>query len=126
MSQSSIPTHLTARDRPVHQNGTERHRETRVVHCKKSAYDIYIGRPSLWGNPFVIGKDGDRATVIAKYATWIQAQPQLMAKISDLKGKVLGCWCWPAPCHGKVLSDLANADSTPTNLLSLTESAKGV
>ena len=25
---------------------------TKVVHCKKSEYDVYIGRPSLWGNPF--------------------------------------------------------------------------
>ncbi|MFM7243676.1 MAG: DUF4326 domain-containing protein, partial [Planctomycetaceae bacterium] len=31
-----------------------------VVHCKRSAYDVYIGRPSKWGNPFEIGRDGDR------------------------------------------------------------------
>jgi hypothetical protein len=22
---------------------------TRVVHCKKEEYDVYIGRPSKWG-----------------------------------------------------------------------------
>lgn len=43
----------------------------RVVHCKKEPYDVYIGRPSKWGNPFVIGKDGTREEVIAKYAEWI-------------------------------------------------------
>jgi len=32
---------------------------------------VYIGRPSKWGNPFVIGRDGSRADVIAKYRTWI-------------------------------------------------------
>jgi hypothetical protein len=35
---------------------------------------IYIGRPSLLGNPFVIGKDGDRAEVIAKYRIWLWGQ----------------------------------------------------
>ena len=24
----------------------------KVVHCKKESYDIYIGRPSKWGNPY--------------------------------------------------------------------------
>ena len=33
-------------------------KNTRVVNCRKDSYDIYIGRPSLWGNPFEIGKDG--------------------------------------------------------------------
>ncbi len=32
----------------------------KVVHCKKERYDIYIGRGGKWGNPFIIGKDGDR------------------------------------------------------------------
>ena len=31
----------------------------------------YIGRPSLWGNPFVIGKDGTRAEVVEKYERWL-------------------------------------------------------
>ena len=29
---------------------------------------VYIGRPSIWGNPFVIGKDGTRGEVVEKYA----------------------------------------------------------
>jgi len=32
---------------------------------------IYVGRPSKWGNPFVIGRDGSRDEVIAKYRAWI-------------------------------------------------------
>lgn len=28
---------------------------------------VFIGRPSKWANPFVIGKDGDRNTVKDKY-----------------------------------------------------------
>ncbi len=79
-----------------------------VVHCKKSKHDIYIGRPSKWGNPFEIGKDGDREEVIQKYCEWVMAQPDLMAALPELCGKVLGCWCAPKACHGDVLVSLAN------------------
>jgi hypothetical protein len=71
-------------------------------------HDIYIGRPSKWGNPFVIGRDGTREEVIAKYRAWIVRQPDLMAALAELRGKVLGCYCAPLPCHGDVLADLAN------------------
>jgi len=82
---------------------------TSVVHCERQAFDVYIGRPSKWGNPFVIGKNGDRDTVIAKYRKYILSQPSLMAALPELKGKVLGCWCHPKACHGDVLAELANA-----------------
>lgn len=82
---------------------------TTVVHCKRSPHDVYIGRPSIWGNPFVIGRDGSRAEVIAKYEAWLGKQPKLLAKLSELRGKVLGCWCSPEACHGDVLARLANA-----------------
>ncbi|MDD2460139.1 MAG: DUF4326 domain-containing protein [Kiritimatiellia bacterium] len=81
---------------------------TKVVHCKRERCDIYIGRPSEWGNPFEIGKDGTRQQVIDKYRAWIRTQPALMAKIPALKGKTLGCWCHPKPCHGDVLAELAD------------------
>ena len=79
----------------------------RVVHCKKSPYDIYIGRPSKWGNPFVVGKDGTREQVIAMYREWIAQQPALVSALSELRGKVLGCWCAPKACHGDVLAELS-------------------
>lgn len=74
----------------------------------RAAYDVYIGRPSKWGNPFVIGKDGDRAEVLRKYEAWLRTRPELLAALPELRGKVLGCWCAPEPCHGDVLSRLAN------------------
>jgi hypothetical protein len=77
-----------------------------VVHCKKAHYDIYIGRPSKWGNPFEIGVDGDRWDVIKKYEEWIKQQPELMSALPELKGKILGCWCAPKACHGDVLEKL--------------------
>ena len=83
----------------------------KVVHCKKSPYDIYIGRPSKWGNPFEIGKDGTRKEVIEKYAAWIKTQPDLLKELHELRGKILGCWCSPSTCHGDVLTKMANADN---------------
>lgn len=71
---------------------------------------VYIGRPSKWGNPFILGIDGNRAEVVAKYARWIQTQPQLLADLPELKGKHLMCWCAPAACHGDVLLALANGE----------------
>ena len=77
-----------------------------VVHCKRDRFDVYIGRPSKWGNPFVIGRDGDRDEVIRKYREWILAQPELLRDLHELDGKVLGCWCSPEKCHGDVLLEL--------------------
>ncbi len=71
-------------------------------------FDIYIGRPSKWGNPFHIGPDGTREQVIEKYKAWIQTQPQLLAALGELRGKILGCWCKPLACHGDVLAELAD------------------
>jgi len=83
---------------------------TKVVHCKRERCDIYIGRPSEWGNPFEIGKDGTRQQVIDKYRAWIKTQPDLLREIPTLKGKALGCWCCPRPCHGDVLAELADKE----------------
>jgi len=80
-----------------------------VVHCKKEPFDVYIGRPSKYGNPFSIGKDGDREEVIKKYKEWLLHNPDLIEDIKrELKGKVLGCWCSPNACHGDWLSIIAN------------------
>ena len=79
-----------------------------VVHCKKEPFDVYIGRPSEWGNPFTIGKDGSRGDVISKYENWLIGNAELMGKIHTLRGKILGCWCKPKACHGDVLARIAN------------------
>lgn len=77
--------------------------EFKVVHCKKAPFDVYIGRPSKWGNPFEIGRDGTREEVIEKYREWVQSQPHLMKALPELSNKTLGCWCHPKACHGDVL-----------------------
>ena len=78
----------------------------RVVHCKKDKFDVYIGRPSKWGNPFIIGRDGDRNEVVRKYETYIRANQNLMNSLHELKDKILGCYCSPKACHGDVLIKL--------------------
>lgn len=79
-------------------------------------YDVYIGRPSIWGNPFshefgtlAQYKVKTRQEAVEKYEAWILTQPDLLARLPKLKSKVLGCWCVPALCHGHVLLKLINA-----------------
>jgi len=79
---------------------------TRVVNIRHSEYDVYIGRGSIWGNPFIIGQDGTRLEVIDKYRDWVITQPKLMAQLHTLKGKRLGCYCYPKACHGNILVGL--------------------
>lgn len=83
---------------------------TIVVNKRVNAYDVYIGRGGKWGNPFIIGVDGDRAEVIRKHAEWIMKQPTLLADIGELKGKRLGCFCKPLACHGDMLVQLAEKE----------------
>lgn len=81
---------------------------TRVVHSGREPYDVYIGRPSIWGNPFKLGEDGSREEVIDKYHRWILTQPLLLLQLHELRGKTLGCWCRPRYCHGDILAMLAD------------------
>ncbi len=75
---------------------------------------VYIGRPSVLGNPFIIGREGDRDEVIRRYRRWLWQELQRgtgpvwdelqrlceLARQGDL---VLGCWCAPQRCHGEVI-----------------------
>ena len=73
---------------------------------------VYVGRPSEWGNHFVIGKDGNRDEVIDKFKKWAWHPEQFEWRCrvrSELKGKNLICWCAPYACHASVLVDIANA-----------------
>lgn len=80
----------------------------------------YVGRPHILGNPFVLGKDGDRDTVIAKYRQWLWSQLQpsgnkavrlalhsllQQARLGDVE---LVCWCAPERCHADVLVSAIN------------------
>lgn len=87
----------------------------KVVHCKTAKYDVYIGRPSKWGNPFShlersLAKYScsSRQEAVDKYEQWLLSKPELLAALTELRGKTLGCWCAPKLCHGDVLVRLAN------------------
>ncbi len=82
---------------------------TTVANLRTQPYDVYIGRGSKWGNPFIIGQHGDREQVIKKYEKWILSNPELLADLHELKGKVLGCFCFPLACHGDILARLADS-----------------
>jgi len=77
----------------------------------------YVGRPSPLGNPFTIGKDGDRDEVVEKYEIWLVEQlktdtpakyefDRLLTRLKLLHSLVLVCWCWPKRCHADIIAKL--------------------
>lgn len=67
---------------------------------------IYIGRGTVYGNPFRIGIDGTRSQVIEKYKIWFESNEVLKAECRKwLIGKTLVCHCAPLPCHGDVIAE---------------------
>jgi hypothetical protein len=102
-----------------------------VVHCKKARYDVYIGRPSMWGNPYTHLTRGlaprhveTREKAIVEYRRYLHAQLDSgkisLQALADLAGKTLGCWCSPLPCHGEVL--LQEAEWAKDKLAALAKS----
>jgi len=82
---------------------------TRVVNRDVELYDVYIGRPSKWGNPHGPPQNTTlqaRLDCIKAYEIWIKGNQELLADLHELKGKRLGCYCKPKPCHGDVLVEL--------------------
>jgi hypothetical protein len=81
----------------------------KLVNCNHDKCDVYIGRPSKWGNPYshknIKGtiKVSSRKEAIEKYRIYLQNNEDLLKALPELKGKVLGCWCAPKACHGNVL-----------------------
>ena len=67
-----------------------------------------IDRWSDWGNPFMLNFDGDRDTVCESFKIYFDLKLGLKAKVKELKGKALGCHCYPLRCHGEHLKQLAD------------------
>jgi hypothetical protein len=81
----------------------------KVLNKKISSDGVYIGRPSKWGNPFAIGRDGSRSDVVQKFKQYLDENPALKeAAKKELKGKNLVCFCAPLSCHGDILLQIAN------------------
>ena len=83
--------------------------KTTVVNVKGGRVDVYIGRGGPFGNPFVLGVDGDRAEVIRKFGIYfkerLERDASFKAAVEELRGKRLGCFCAPLPCHGDVIAE---------------------
>jgi hypothetical protein len=90
--------------------------ETKVVHFKREKYDLYIGRPAKWSNPFTHKPEGSSPFILVEsreealelYREWITKGDgqHLLQSLNELKGKTLGCKCKPYPCHGDILIEL--------------------
>ena len=78
----------------------------KVVNKRKEQDDVYIGRGSMFGNPYPITTERDRETVIELYRQWFYNQlkdPNFKAEVEKLRDKKLGCYCKPAACHGDII-----------------------
>ena len=88
----------------------------RLVNIKTGApYDVYIGRPSIWGNPYshlkhssAIYKVDTIEEAVACYRKHLANSPHLLERLPELRGKTLGCWCLPRPCHGLIILEFLN------------------
>jgi hypothetical protein len=70
---------------------------------------VFIGRPTVFGNPFKMGIDGDREEVVKKFEDHVLRDEVLTALIKNkLKGRNLVCYCAPKKCHGDILLKIAN------------------
>lgn len=81
------------------------------------SYDVYVGRPSKYGNPFSHKKGtlakykvDTREEAIDRFREWFLSNAELVESAKrELKGKTLGCWCYPAKCHAEILAEVANS-----------------
>jgi hypothetical protein len=70
---------------------------------------VYVGRGSLWGNPYTVALYG-RTLALANYRSRVMGMLAVGIKLDSLRGKSLACWCpLDQPCHADVLLELANA-----------------
>jgi hypothetical protein len=86
--------------------------KTTVVHVLHCPGATPIDRRTVFGNPFIIGRDGTREEVIELYKDYfyerLSNDPDFKEAVDDLNGDVLGCWCKPLPCHGDVIAEYLN------------------
>ncbi len=65
---------------------------------------VRVDRGSIYGNPFMLGKDGNRDDVCDSYANhYLPHKPSILSTLPELKGKVLICHCYPERCHAESL-----------------------
>ena len=94
---------------------------------------VYVGRPTRWGNPFVVGKHGQAGECVEQYRRLVNQFPSVAALYEwrdaggdgtswvmiagrvewfwdEIRGRDLACWCpLDRPCHADILLELANS-----------------
>lgn len=88
---------------------------TKVVNLRKERYDVYIGRPGPFGNPYKVDRLG-RAGALERYRQHfhdrLHSDKGFAAAVESLRGKTLGCFCKPQECHGDVIAEHLNSTET--------------
>lgn len=92
----------------------------KVVNLNKDSYTIYIGRPSIYGNPFIVGKHGKRGECIQLFENWFYSDAgkecREAVKNNITKDSVLGCFCKPKNCHGDVIAKYVLNNYNPPSI----------
>jgi hypothetical protein len=87
-----------------------------VVNKYRASFDVYIGRGSVWGNPYshktgtmaqYMAKDRDESIALYRKHLFNELQTGVKTKadLIALEGKILGCFCKPKACHGDVIME---------------------
>jgi hypothetical protein len=81
---------------------------TRAVNMRDEAYDVYIGRPregleGPFGNPFRAGPALKRFRQY--FLDRVARDTDFRLQVLSLRGKRLGCYCKPKPCHGDIIAE---------------------
>lgn len=94
--------------------------KTRVVNLRQERYDVYIGRAGkgqdgYFGNPFPLAHGEPRGASLEKYRAYfykrLETDPEFKRRIHELKGKTLGCFCKPYPCHGDIIAEYLDSQN---------------
>ena len=83
-----------------------------ICWAEREGYAVRIDRSTRYGNPFVMGEDGNRDAVCDAFELhYLPHKPSINSRIEsgDLCGRVLICHCYPERCHGDCLASLANS-----------------
>ena len=120
-AQKQANTSNLSRDDPIFES-LQWESNKYVVNVRKDTPDVYVGRRNpkyppetcdnyKWGNPFKMTKTQSREEVCRKYQQYLDENEELKQEAKrELKGKRLGCWCYPQMCHAMFLAKVANED----------------
>jgi len=79
-----------------------------IAWAEREGLAVRVDRGTRYGNPFILGEDGDRDEVCDAYRIhYLPHKPSIAERAGELVGKVLVCHCYPERCHAEYLVKLA-------------------